>query len=1420
LPDHEHAETRDKPETHDDKRQPEADAVTPAGTGFPIVGLGASAGGLEAFNSFFDNMPPDSGMAFVLVMHLAPDRESRVAELLERQTEMAIHPAREGMRVEPNNVYVIQPDNVLTIGEGVLHVTAPAPPREHRNLIDDFFCSLAAAQGRNAICIVLSGTGTDGTRGLCAIKELGGITMTQSEARYGDMPHSAHATGLGDYSLPVEQMPASLCDYAAHIGHVDNEKVIERLRGNGREQLGRILAMLRSHTGHDFSHYKETTIIRRIERRIQVTQKISPDEYLEHLRETPGEIGRLFGDMLIGVTQFMRDEEVFEALESKVVPALCAQRSAGDTVRVWVPGCASGEEAYSLAILFLRETDRGGPGLTPQVFATDIDSKALDTARAGIYPQVITAHLTEEQLERYFRKHGQGYGVVKRLRETCIFLKHDLIRDPPFSRLDMISCRNVLIYMNPILQQRLIPIFHYALRAGGVLLLGPSETITGFEQLFEPIDHKQRLFRRRDVQVVSRFDFSMGNYGDSTVSRETGNQERQRNREMSVSRHTERYLLEQYAPSCVVVDSRYEAVYFSGDTGQYLQPPPGAPDNAVLNMVRHGLKNHLRQALDDAVRTQQPVVREDVHVRTNGAYKTIRLRVRPIPRLEQQADYYAVIFESCDQQGGEASRPKASEPLSAEQEHSLVQQLEAELASTRRHLRATTEDMESSTEALKPANEELMSSNEELQTSAEELDTSKEELQSVNEELSFANEELRRNNDQLSRANSDIKNLFDNTRIAMMSLDKRLNIRSLTPRMSDLYNLLASDTGRSIMDIRARHDYTEFEADVKRVLDTLAPVERRVSTAEGEYMLRILPYQTLDGRIDGAVVTFFDITTLTRARADIEQLTEARARRAGELEAMLSVLPVGVLICADAKSGQVRTNRMGADILGVAENAEISGQSGPPPFKLLRDDKTVASAEFPLQRVLATGDHVRQEALSVERADGVVLDIEVSAWPVKDDEGALRGAVGVFTDVTERKRQLDVWKAQQSALSALALFAFGESDVAAVLRQVVTCLCEVLDSARCEVWRLHAERNELVLEATSVEASGDTKTQAVPADAGNLFGYTLASELPVVIEDAAAENRFAYPSHLRGERMVRGLSVAVRMDGGLWGVLGVHDHRQRKFMPYDTNFMQSVADLLGGVLRRKALEIGHGEAQRRQAFAEAEDRVRQAARLASLGTLAAGIAHEVNNPLNSILMNAELGIVSLQNGSAHEKLPRLLDRIIKEARRGGAITRNVLQFSKADRFTPKGLADLNNLILRARDYVAPVLQDSAVELEFALDPALPRIELNQIALEQAMVNLINNAAQSGASKVKIKTEREQHYARVTINDDGRGIPETELQYIFDPFYTTRRSQGGSGLGLSLVHRIIADHDGTVEARSTEGKGTQFILRLPLGDTDA
>jgi two-component system, chemotaxis family, CheB/CheR fusion protein len=1365
-----------------------ADEITPAGTGFLIAGMGASAGGLEAFNKFFDHMPPDSGMAFVLVMHLSPDLESQVAEIIARHTQMPVHPAEDGMRVEQDHVYVIRPNTTLTLWDGVLHVTEPAPPRGQRMPIDEFFASLAEAQGRNAVCIVLSGTGSDGTQGLKAIKEMGGMAMTQVGARYHDMPRSARATGLGDYDLSVEEMPARLLEYGAHLGHVDNQDVVDRLRRNERRQLSQILMMLRAQSGHDFSQYKETTVIRRIERRMQVTQSATPEQYIDHVRTVPAELGYLFDDMLINVTQFMRDPEAFQTLAQKTLPELCAAKPQGDRVRIWVAGCATGEEAYSIAMLFLDEMSRGERNIRLQVFATDIDARALAAARAGIYPEFIIDQLMPRQLERYFRKLDHGYEVLKALREPCIFSKHDLIRDPPFSRMDLISCRNVLIYMTPTLQKRLLSVFHYALKPGGVLLLGPSETISGFEDLFEPIDRKQRIFRRREA-ATPRLHLPMGR---SPRVLNEGEQElvSPRPMETEIPRQVERYVLDQYAPPYVVVNDRYETIYFSGGMGQYLEPPAGAPDRNVLNMARHGLRMHLRAAIDEAKRSQSTVVKNEIHVKTSGDYQTMRLTVRPVSRHGETTDYYTIIFEPAAPPPDEHTE-RAPQSLSQAEDRTLVQQLEEELRSTRQQLQTTIEDLEAANEELKTANEELMSSN----------------------------EELHRNNDELARANSDIKNLFDNTQIAMMFLDKQLRIRSLTPRMSDLYHLRPSDTGRAITDIRPKHDYGDLEADVARVLKTLTPTEHTVHTPAGEHMMRILPYRTLDDRIDGVVVTFFDITNLAQARAEIAQLVQARARRAGELETMLALLPIGVAICNDIQTEDVRLNARAAEILGV-EDTTLSLRGGPTPFTVYSDDRVLSAEEWPIARALRSGEPVHAQSLCVERADGTRRDIEKWAWPTFDEGHQVSGAISIFNDVTERNREVDLWKAQQSALAELGLFALSENDMAVVQQRVINRLCEVLDTALCEVWQLDAAGERLSLVARSGGATDDLQEHTIVAEADNLVGYALTSEEPVVVvADAATEQRFSYPAHLRSQGMARSMSVAVREGRLLWGVLTVHDRRSRQFLPYDTNFLQSVAHLLGGVLRRKQLEIGHGEAQRKQAFAEAEDRMRQAERLASLGTLAAGIAHEVNNPLNAILMNAELGLVTLRSVDKAEKLKRLLDTIIKEAKRGGSITRNVLQFSKADHYTPKGAADLNGLMQRVRGHVASVLQKHDATLELELDPRLPRIELNQIALEQAMVNLISNAAQSGAARVTVRTEAEPKHVRVTVSDNGMGIPPEQIEHIFDPFYTTRRSKGGSGLGLSLVHRIVSDHDGTIEAHSGQHQGARFVMRLPLSQQE-
>lgn len=1121
----------------------------------------------------------------------------------------------------------------------------------------------------------------------------------------------------------------------------------------------------------------------------------------------------LFDDTLIGVKRFMRDPEVFKLLEDKVMPQICDGKTPKDVLRAWVPGCSTGEELYSIGILFLEGAERAECTAHAQVFGTDIDDRALQIARSGRYTKSVARDLAPQPLARYFHDCDHGYIVDMRLRELCIFARHDLLRDPPLSKLDLISCRNVMIYQDTPLQARLIPLFHYALRPGGFLLLGTAESVTGFEDLFEPVEHKHCVFRRRNTPAP-RLDFPTTT--PSLVYQDRDAAPPLRRSHAGIDRQIERYLLEQYAPPCVVVNKRFDPVYFSPGTGRFLESPPGVSDVNVLNLARYGLGVHLRAVLEETLRAGKDATRENIHVKDNGADLTLTLRARPIKRQCGTTDFIAVVFEPA--QDGTEPLPPPAKRLSPEQEKPLVQPLEDELEHTQRQLQASIQNLNTSNQELRSANEKLMSTNEELQSTAEELDTSREELQSFNEELHFANERLQRTVDELSRANSDIKNLLENTQIAMMFLDRALCVKSFTPKISELYHLRAVDAGRPISDIRAKHDHEALKADIARVLQDANMIERHVHTEreDRQYLLRILPCRTLDGNIEGAVLTFIEVTGLEQAHLEIARLKQIQERRASELEAILAMLPVGIAICANPTGGPIRVNREGARVMGVAEQTDLGwrDKKGRALITVSGDGDAMPPSAALIERALNTAAPVKGESLYITHPDGSQLEVEASAWPVFDDKNRLAGAIGMFIDQSERKHEFELRVAQQSTIARLGIYALSENEVVKVMQRMVDSVTEALDAARAEVWRLDEARGQFVLEVASSRGDKSLQTDDLDLNRDNPPGDTSAPGEPVTV-NSAPERQFPYPTYVDQVGMVCSMSVTICAGDQTYGALCVHDREHRQFLPYETNFLQVVADLMGAVTVRKQLEIGHGQDQRRQAFAEAEDRMRQAERLASLGTLAAGIAHEVNNPLNSILMNAELGLISLKQRGARENLMRLLDTIIREAKRGGAITRNVLQFSKADHYTPKGEANLNNLVGHVREHVASVLQKYNVKLDLELDQLLPRLEINQIAMEQAIANLITNAAQSGATRVSLKTEVDEDYVRMTIADNGSGISEGELQHVFDPFYTTRRSKGGSGLGLSLVHRIVSDHNGTVEARTQEGEGTQFMVRLPL-----
>ncbi len=862
-----------------------------------VVGIGASAGGLAAVEAFFSAMPSDAetGMAFVVVQHMAPDHKSLLSELIRRRTRMRVVDVEDGMAVQPDCAYIIPPNRDMAVLNGSLQLLEPAEPRGRRLPIDFFFRSLAQDQHERAIGIVLSGTGSDGTQGVRAIKGGGGMVMAQdpTTTEYDSMPRSAIATGMVDSVAAPEEMPAKLMAFvtqafgkppylpgatSSHDGHTENA-------------LRKIHVLLRAHTGHDFSQYKQSTIHRRIERRIAVHQIEAIDDYVRYLQQTPLEVDSLFRDLLIGVTGFFRDREAFHAFEELVLSAVCAGKNNGSPIRLWVPGCSSGEEAYSLSMLLADYQARSNLNIPVQVFATDLDREAISTARAGVYPASIALEIDGERLARYFTAEDGGYRVRKEIRDMIVFSEQDVVKDPPFSKLDVVSCRNLLIYMGADLQRKLIPLFHYALRPGGYLFLGTSESIGDFADLFSVKDRKAKIYQskpavegtpRPALGSLTPLPAAVENPGARLNSRTGAAPAR------GVKEIIEQGLLQHLAPSGVLVNGQGDILYLYGRTGRYLEPAEGdQPVGNILKMSREGLRRDLTTALMQAARKQEPVVRPNLRVKTNGGFSAVTLTVNPIPRganaLPLEA-LYLVILEEVQGQSpvAETPQPQAGQSvtgLSAEHcdDAGRVAALERELHDIQRELRdkeeylqSANEELQTANEELKSSNEELQSVNEELQSSNEELETSKEELQSINEELATVNAELHAKVSDLSRVNNDMSNLLAGTGIGTVFVDHQLRILRFTPAVTRIINLIQADVGRPVNHILSNlKGYDHLQADVQLVLDTLIPKEMEVQTQGGDwYWMRILPYRTLENVIEGAVITFVEISPF-RKEADL-----------------------------------------------------------------------------------------------------------------------------------------------------------------------------------------------------------------------------------------------------------------------------------------------------------------------------------------------------------------------------------------------------------------------------------------------------------------------------------------------------------------------------------------------------------------------
>ena len=884
-----------------------------ASQAFPIVGIGASAGGLAAFEAFFSGMPPDAapGMAFVLVQHLAPNHKSLLAELIRRYTPMPVLEVEDTTVVAPNCVYIITPNRDMALINGSLQLLEPSAPRGQRLPIDFFFKSLATDQRERAIGIVLSGTGSDGSLGVRAIKDAGGLVMAQTPqtAEFDGMPCSAIATGLVDYQLETSAMPAQLLTYVKYAFGQFSLRADKPLPISD-SAMKRIFVLLRTQTKHDFSQYKPSTIHRRIERRMSVHQITQIDDYVRYLQHNTEEIDALFRDLLIGVTNFFRDPEAFEALNQQVIPLLFAGKpTMGGVVRIWVAGCSTGEEAYSIAILLQEYMEEIKQSYTVQLFATDIDSRAIAFARAGLYPVGIAADLTPLRLARFFtaEPHGGGYRIHKSIRDMLVFSEQNLTRDPPFSKLDLITCRNLLIYLSAELQKRLMPLFHYALNPQGLLFLGTSEGIGDFLALFATLDRKAKIYQRKHTEQgiqrsPSRFLPPLSAL-EAALPRGTGKEAYPV--KLPLRELTEQALLAQLAPAGALVNSLGDILYLHGRTGMYLETPAGEVGVAnIVKMARDGLRAALSNALHRCAAVQQTIRTPGLRVKTNGHFSRVNLVVRPVS-TEQAAPetvapnrlaapaaldvhlYLVILEEAPDPVPDTPQAPlpggtlaDTTQPPDADAAAQIAA-LRDELRAKDEYLQSTHEELESSNEELKSSNEEMQSVNEELQSTNEELETSKEELQSVNEELSTVNNELNIKVDDLSRLNNDMNNLLAGTGIATVFVDHRLCILRFTPTASQLINLIPSDVGRPVGHIVSNLvGYSSLAADAQAVLDTLAPKDVQVQTHEGAWFtLRIRPYRTLDNVIEGAVITFSDISELKRTEAALEQANQ-RARLA------------------------------------------------------------------------------------------------------------------------------------------------------------------------------------------------------------------------------------------------------------------------------------------------------------------------------------------------------------------------------------------------------------------------------------------------------------------------------------------------------------------------------------------------------------
>ena len=1388
----------DQNKEEDPKGAGDADAAEPVLSN-PMVGLGGSAGAIAALCRFFDTVPPDTGVTFVVVVHLSADQDSGLAGILQRHTAMPVIQVRETLTVVSNHVYVIPPAKILLTLDGKLVLQDAIDRRQQHIAVDLFFRTLADTHGPNAAAIVLSGINGDGALGLRRVKERGGLTIVQDpqEAEYDGMPRAAIATGMVDWILRTDEMGERLREYLQlgsrlrlpRTADPDQGLLQSRRAGGGEEsELLDVLSFLRTRTGRDFSHYKRATILRRIGRRMQVNGIETFPDYLHCLRTRPGEAGALLQDLLISVTNFFRDPDCYAALE-RLMPVIFRGKTASHVLRIWVAACATGEEAYSIAILVneFARTLESAPQI--QIFATDLDEDAIRVAREGVYPVTIEADVSEERLRRHFSREHRGYRVRRELRETVLFAVHDVLKDSPFSRVDLVSCRNLLIYLSRQAQNQVLQTFHFSLVAGGHLFLGSSESVDDGNALFAVIDKKRRLYVHRATprtvayppagpsalvgllqnrQLPAPVAIAGSGFNQPHVAARPTFLSPENRAASWGELHLK--LLEELAPPSMLVDAEYDIVHLSATVGRYLQYGGGEVSRNLLRTIHPGLRIELRAALYQSGRSGTMVQVAPLRIEMGADVETVQMTVKPASKLAR--GLLLVFIRSLkDDDGAASAAPLVS--VSVGEPEPLAQHLDQELDRLKSHLRDTVEQYEASTEELKASNEELQAMNEELRSATEELETSREELQSINEELTTVNHELKNKVDELGSSNSDMQNLMDATAIATIFLDREFKITRYTPSAVSLFNLIPTDVGRPLSDLTSRLDYPDLSADARLVLERLVPVEREVGMTSGEwFMVRALPYRTIDDRIAGVVLTFVDISERKRSQ-------EALRRSEARFSAIVNEAPVGVLqVAMDGRISLV--NRYFRELLGYSED-ELLGRNA---YQLFGISALSPDAQSSVGKPA-------QAEVQCDRRDGTKLWLQSSTSLLRDTPTGPASALIVCTDVTERKRAEEMLRASEERLRLMIENAVDYAIFSTDLERRVT------------MWNIGAARllgyseSEILGQRCDIVFTEEDRAANVPQEEARR----------AMTEGRAADDRM----HLRkdGSRFWASGALMPMHDptGRVRGFVKIL-RDQSTFRQAQEQLETSQAELLGALADKELA----------RAALEASDRAK--------GQFLAILSHELRNPLAAI--NGAAQVISAP-ATSPEDLRSASEVIERQADVMKTLLSDLLDMSRlrlGKLVLHRETVGVAAFIEAAVETCRPLIESMHHRLTVRVDPSPMAVFGDPVRLAQAVSNLLSNAAKftPDGGRIALEVAREGSTVVITVADDGIGMDAATAESVFEMFFQVAQPTpsdshiGGLGIGLALVRSIAQLHEGSVAGYSEgPGRGSRFVLTLPLSD---